>query len=309
MLCPPTSIRLQVVRAWDGKLSGMTVDKVVRTCNYDAAHQAQPGSAYRMLTRIKYKLTLWQSMHKQNGTANAGGYEDSMQQQQWEQATADSEVDSSASEQSWQPEAGGSQEWPLEQEGVETQPWQQAPDDTVEWTPESEQPPAQNWEAVEQQEGKGSAEWVEPAEWSESAGPDGSSAEGAAKGHSAPEWVERVEDPKESASDDSEWSADSTWKEGTQEWPAESAPETSAENSWQSEQADVWEQDTLHVNPNEPAGEYAMPETEWASPATASSDEAEVWQVVLPTCLATSCEAAPPAGVMITLRAQLCADC
>ena len=233
-----------------------------------------------MLTHINLGLTLWQPMHTQDWAANAGGYEDPTQQQQWAQAEGDYQGDSSASEHSWQPEAGGSQEWPAEQEAVDTQAWQQAPEDIVEWAKEAEQLSAQNREAIEQQESEESAEWVEPAEWSESAGQDGSSAEVAADAHSAPEWVERLDDFKESASGDSEWSADSAWKESAQEWPAEANPETSAGNSWQSEQADAWQQDTLDINPSEPAGEYGTPEAEWASP-----DEAQLWQVGIPTIL------------------------
>ena len=203
-------------------------------------------------------------MNIQNWAANAGGYEDPTQQQQWAQAEGDYQGDSSASEQSWQPEAGGSQEWPAEQEAVDTQAWQQAPEDIVEWAKEAEQLSAQNGEANEQRDSEESAEWVESAEWSESAGQDGSSAEVAADAHSAPEWVERSDDFMESASGDSEWSADSAWKESAQEWPAAANPETSAGNSWQSEQADAWQQDALDINPSEPAGEYATPEAEWA---------------------------------------------
>lgn len=224
-------------------------------------------------------------MHIQNWAANAGGYEDPTQQQQWAQAEGDYQGDSSASEQSWQPEAGGSQEWPAEQEAVDTQAWQQAPEDIVEWAKEAEQLSAQNGEANEQRDSEESAEWVESAEWSESAGQDGSSAEVAADAHSAPEWVERSDDFMESASGDSEWSADSAWKESAQEWPAAANPETSAGNSWQSEQADAWQQDALDINPSEPAGEYATPEAEWAPPATASSDEAQLWQVGIPPIL------------------------
>ena len=107
----------------------------------------------------------------------------------------------------------------------------------------------------------------------------------AADAHSAPEWVERSDDFVESASGDSEWSADSAWKESAQEWPAAANPETSAGNSWQSEQADAWQQDALDINPSEPAGEYATPEAEWAPPATATSDEAQLWQVGIPPIL------------------------
>ena len=241
--------------------------------------------AYRVLTRIEPGLTLWRSLHIQNQATNAGGYEEPTQQQQWAQAEGDFQGDSSASEQSWQPEAGDSQEWPTEQEAVETQAWQQPPEDIVEWAKEAEQLSAQNGEAIEQQERKEPAEWDEPAEWSKSGGPDGSSAEVAANAHSAPEWVERLDDFKDSASGDSEWSANPTWKESAQEWPAEAKAETSAGNSWQSEQADAWQQDTLDINPSEPAGEYATPEAEWASPATASSDEAQLWQVGIPPIL------------------------
>ena len=239
-----------------------------------------------MLTRIKPGLALWQSMHIHDWAANAGGYEDPTQQQQWAQAdSGDYQGDSSESEPSWQPEAGGSQEWPAEQEAVETQAWQQAPEDLVEWAKEAEQLSAQNGEALEKQERKESAEWVEPAELSRSAGQDGSIAEAAANPQRAPEWVERSADFKEPASGDSEWSADSIWKESAQEGPAESSPETSAGDSWQSEQADAWQQDTLDINPSEPAGEYATPEAEWASPAGASSDEAQLWQVNIPPTL------------------------